>query len=246
MEIREKLREARKIAGLTQEELSERSGVSLRSISDYENLDDANITIGSLKKIATALNQKLSYFTGESGLDAFFENQKKLAARMDIGASVKPFSNVSIRDETEENGENLADSSNIIYVPRLIIRAAAGTGAHLEGINDFPTDGTIALDVRLFKTRPPTTIKAICVEGYSMIPMLMPDTWVVFDIGGEFRTDGLYVLNWRNELMVKLLQIDPKGRLHIKSTNKDYESWIVDPDDQSVFVVVGKVLKIVI
>lgn len=139
-----------------------------------------------------------------------------------------------------------ATSSNLIQVPKMLIHAAAGAGNHIDGVDEFPIEGTLALDRSFFRTTPPKDLRAICVEGYSMVPMLLPGSWVVFDTVGRFRGDGLYVLNWRGELMVKLLQIDPTGKLHITSANKDYQSWTVDPDDQSVFVILGKVIRAVI
>lgn len=80
-----------------------------------------------------------------------------------------------------------------------------------------------------------------------MIPMLMPESIVIFDTqNNRFKGDGLYVLLWRNVMMVKLLQLTNKGQLKIVSKNSDYESWEIDHDDQSVFKILGKVVKIII
>ncbi|MDR1452060.1 MAG: helix-turn-helix domain-containing protein [Helicobacteraceae bacterium] len=148
----------------------------------------------------------------------------------------------SIKQSTTSSAHRRAA---VIHIPRLIIHARGGQGAHLEGIEDFPTEGTVALDTAFFRVEPPATLFAICVDGYSMAPMVLPGSWIIFDAAeNEYKGDGLYILNWRNELMVKVLQVDPRGQLHIKSANKDYDSWIVDPDDQSVFRIVGRVIKI--
>jgi phage repressor protein C with HTH and peptisase S24 domain len=47
--------------------------------------------------------------------------------------------------------------------------------------------------------------------------------------------------------MVKRLQADPMGKLKIIGENPRYESWDFDPsDNQSVFVIVGRVVKIIV
>ena len=84
------------------------------------------------------------------------------------------------------------------------------------------------------------------VDGYSMIPMIFPDSWVVFDDTTHFRGDWMYVINWRNVLMVKLLQVNHDGMIRIVSVNKEYESYTVSPDDQSVLRIFGKVLRTII
>ena len=80
-----------------------------------------------------------------------------------------------------------------------------------------------------------------------MTPMLMPDSWVIFQLDRPFEGDGLYIINWRNVLMVKQIQLEMKtGRFRIISANPEYESYDVDPDDQSVFRIIGKVVRIII
>lgn len=141
--------------------------------------------------------------------------------------------------------ENINDPT-LIHIQRVALKASAGCGNHLESIDKFEVVETMTISRSLLKTQPNGTLRLIGVDGYSMVPMLYPDSLVLFDEHPEWRGDGLYILNWRNELMVKILQIDPHGKLHIKSANKDYESWVIDPDDQSVFHIVGKVLRIII
>lgn len=138
------------------------------------------------------------------------------------------------------------EDPSLLKIHRVALKASAGSGNHLESIDKFEVVETMTISKSLLKTQPNGTLRLIGVDGYSMVPMLYPDSLVLFDEHPEWRGDGLYILNWRNELMVKLLQIDPHGKLHIKSVNKDYESWVIDPDDQSVFHIVGKVLRIII
>ena len=137
------------------------------------------------------------------------------------------------------------DSTYVI--PALSIKASAGGGNHLESIDSFEEWATINVDKMLFKSLPSKNLRAIQVDGYSMAPMLMPDSWVIFEIDRQFEGDGLYIINWRNVLMVKKIQLDMgSGKLRIVSANPDYDSYDVDPDDQSVFKIVGKVIRAII
>lgn len=140
----------------------------------------------------------------------------------------------------------MSDDHSLMNIQRVSLKASAGAGNHLESIDKFEVVETMTVSRSLLKTQPNGALRLISVDGHSMVPVLYPDSLVLFDEHPEWRGDGLYILNWRNELMVKILQIDPRGQMHIKSANKDYESWVVDPDDQSVFHIVGKVLRIII
>lgn len=137
------------------------------------------------------------------------------------------------------------DKNETIAIPKLSITASAGYGTELEGIENFTTGEVIHIDKALFKTPPPKDLNIIKVEGYSMVPVLLPDTWVVFERVDGYTTDGIYIINWRNNLMAKLVQLTPGGRLKIISANKDYESWEIDPDDQSAFHIIGKVIRVI-
>lgn len=154
--------------------------------------------------------------------------------------------NAITKFELIRSNDNITIDPTLLKIQRIALKASAGSGNHLESIDKFEVVETMTISRSLLKTQPNGTLRLIGVDGYSMVPMLYPDSLVLFDEYPEWRGDGLYILNWRNELMVKILQIDPHGKLHIKSANKEYESWIVDPDDQSVFSIVGKVLRIII
>ncbi|ELN5506878.1 helix-turn-helix transcriptional regulator, partial [Campylobacter coli] len=75
-----------------------------------------------------------------------------------------------------------------------------------------------------------------------------PDSWVIFEEVHEYQGDGLYILNFDNQLMVKLLQLDPISKiLDIISVNKDYKSYSIDlKDSQIELIIQGKVLRSII
>jgi len=133
---------------------------------------------------------------------------------------------------------------NTISIPKLSVAASCGEGNNLESIDSFETKGQLIIDADTLKVSN-GKLKAIKVEGYSMVPTLLPESWVIFNEHGEYDGEGLYVLNFRNILMVKLLQINQEGNLRIISSNKDYESYTTNIDDQSVFKIIGKVVRII-
>lgn len=135
---------------------------------------------------------------------------------------------------------------NTVTATKLSPHVSAGNGSNIESIDSVEKMGEFVLDVCTFKTPPPKKLFAMQVDGYSMTPMIFPDSWVVFDDTTQFKGDGLYVINWRNVLMVKLLQVNSEGMIRIVSANKEYESYTVSPDDQSVFRIFGKVLRTII
>ncbi|WP_201353731.1 LexA family transcriptional regulator [Hydrogenimonas urashimensis] len=131
-----------------------------------------------------------------------------------------------------------------VAIPRLTAKASARSGNNIESIDVFETGEVLFVDRSLFKTHP-KNVRAIQVDGYSMVPVLLPDSWVFFTETSEWTGDALYVLLFRNILMVKLVEADPKtGNLWIKSANPDYDSWQYDPtQDQSTIKIIGRVIR---
>jgi len=135
-----------------------------------------------------------------------------------------------------------------ISIPVVSETASAGTGSNIESVDVFDTDKRLTLDLSLFKTPPKGKLHAVEVDGYSMVPVLLPSSWVIFEESKEWSGDGLYVLVFRGVLMVKQVEVNPKtGNLWIKSANPQYDSWEYDPtQDQSTMRIVGRVLRCVI
>ncbi|EAL5903158.1 LexA family transcriptional regulator [Campylobacter lari] len=136
---------------------------------------------------------------------------------------------------------------NFYSIPKLNISASASGGNELIGLEEYETGEMLELSKAFFKTTP-KNLKAIKVDGYSMVPMLLPDSWVVFEETHEYQGDGLYILNFDNQLMVKLLQLNPISKiLDIISVNKDYKSYSIDlKDSQIELIIQGKVLRSII
>jgi len=58
--LKNKVKQYRELAGLTQEELSEKSDVSRNTISSLETGSNTNVTYDTMIKIAGALNEKVA------------------------------------------------------------------------------------------------------------------------------------------------------------------------------------------
>ena len=139
-------------------------------------------------------------------------------------------------------------SHDQILIRKLSSAVGAGESVDINGVEVYDTNVLVPFSQMLFKVRPKKIDRIRCmqVDGYSMVPMLFPDSWVIADVTAKFEGDGLYIINYCDNFMVKLLQKSPDGTLHIKSVNKDYESYDIGPDDDAQVYIVGKVLRCVI
>ena len=242
MGIGQKIRFFREERNLTQQELANLAGVSDKTIQRYEKSNDENLTTNVIKKIAKGLNLDI---------DALTQQGIKLGVPQPV-----PLSTIQFKEEVSLNTKILSPkTSNLketetdqIFIRKLSSSVGAGESVDINGIEIYDTDVLVPFSRMLFKVCPKNTNRIRCmpVEGYSMVPMLYPDSWVIADVTAKFEGDGLYIINYCDQFMVKLLQKSPDGTLHIKSVNKDYESYDIGPDDDAQVYIVGKVLRCVI
>ena len=230
MRLSEKIRNLRSQKGWTQGDLAKFSGVSLGSIKRYET-DSGNITYSNLQKIANALNVKV-------------EN-------LSLSMSPSPVSKLSPSSLLVQNNAKISDLSftddNAVFITALNSKVGAGESIDINGTQVCDTPTKMPFSLTLFKTPPCVkNLRCMQVSGYSMIPTLYPDSWVIFELGCEFLGDGLYVINFGDSLMVKLVQRSPNGALDIISTNKEYKSYRIDAGDETSIKIIGKVLRCII
>lgn len=89
------------------------------------------------------------------------------------------------------------------------VKASAGGGNEIDDIKAYETGKLMPISRAFFKTPPKKELNAIEISGESMMPMLHDGDWVIFCDDGEFRGDGLYVVNFSGQLMAKVLQLSP-------------------------------------
>ncbi|MDR0578984.1 MAG: LexA family transcriptional regulator [Campylobacteraceae bacterium] len=251
--------------GKTQEELANFLGVDIKTIGRIERGETKSIKTEYLSEICKYFNVPISIFTdtnkmsvsqnknvSKSGknMSVSRENQSKNDKKIEQQAGLTDNLSDSQEKDVSKSSKDMSVSGKtdkVLNITVLSHHAAAGTSSDVYDIEVFDTHEILTISQMLFKTITNSdNLRTTKVDGYSMTPMLYPDNWVIFDITKKaFRGDGLYVLVWRDMLMVKLLQLSSKGTLKIISRNPDYESWEIDPDDQSVFKIFGKVVKII-
>ena len=238
------MKQYRELYGWTQDDLANASGLSLSSIKKYEANISENFTFDNLKKISAAFNVTPSDFINdELSVDLSVNKPKK-----DVRQSTNLSDNMSPNTSNLKKTEVDQISRDQILIRKLSSAVGAGESVDINGVEVYDTDILVPFSQMLFKVRPKKADRIRCmqVDGYSMVPMLFPDSWVIADVTAKFEGDGLYIINYCDNFMVKLLQKSPDGTLHIKSVNKDYESYDIGPDDDAQVYIVGKVLRCVI
>ncbi|WP_314989404.1 LexA family transcriptional regulator [uncultured Campylobacter sp.] len=244
MELSTRMKQYRELYGWTQDDLANASGLSLSSIKKYEANISENFTFDNLKKISAAFNVTPSDFINDELSVDLSVNKPKKNVRQSINLSANMSDNLSNLKKTEAD----QISHDQILIRKLSSAVGAGESVDINGVEVYDTDVLVPFSQMLFKVRPKKIDRIRCmqVDGYSMVPMLFPDSWVIADVTAKFEGDGLYIINYCDNFMVKLLQKSPDGTLHIKSVNKDYESYDIGPDDDAQVYIVGKVLRRVI
>lgn len=144
----------------------------------------------------------------------------------------------------KENTQNVDIDGYCVKI--LSNNASAGTDSDIEGINVTDTSKIMYIPKNLFKTpKNEKNLRAVLVKGNSMQPKLNSGDWVIIDISSKFNGDDLYVINFRNIFMVKMLQIKPNGNFFIKSLNPSFDSFEITEETQEIFNIVGRVVKII-
>lgn len=248
--ISKKIKTAREENNLTQQQLADLVDVNIKTISRIEHGQTKTIKNELVQKFSKIFKVPVSYFYNDLSVSDKKDVSSLSVSNSNLTNNTKkntPFSKNVPKSKKDVSSLSVPSDDDVIFVPIISHNASAGTSSDIYDIEVYDTQDKMAFSPLLFKTpQKAKNLRTTKVDGYSMIPMLCPDTWVIFDITKKiYDGDGLYILNFRNVLMVKMLQITDKGTLAIISVNKDYQSWDVDVDDQSVFRIFGKVLKII-
>ena len=146
-----------------------------------------------------------------------------------------------------ENKPTSSDADMYFIRKTTSVKASAGGGNEIDDIKAYETGRLMPISRAFFKTPPKKELNAIEISGESMMPMLHDGDWVIFCDDGEFRGDGLYVVNFSGQLMAKVLQLSPKGELKIISVNPNFKSYEIDINEtQEHFRIIGKVIKSIV
>lgn len=258
MNLAQNIKLLRSDFGWTQEDLAKQSGISLQSIKRYETDKSDGITTTNLRKLANAFGVEVGIFLkNESSPISSPMVRQKFAngSPMSISPVHKsedghpnlkpPLLSHKTKDLTPRQLDQLATDQ--LYIPMLSSTVGAGECVEIDGIEVHDTETLVPFSRVLFKVTPKLqNLRCIKLEGYSMIPMLYPDSWVIMEIGGEYKGDGLYIINFNGSFMVKLVQMSPNGALDIISVNKEYKSYHIARDEETTIQIAGKVLRCII
>lgn len=97
--------------------------------------------------------------------------------------------------------------------------------------------------VRNFLGVPPQELALIAVKGDNMEPTLSDGDMVLVDLRGNGMEDnGIYVLQFKDSLLVRRLHRKLDGSVIVKSDNTTYEPEVLSEDDADALKVVGRVI----
>lgn len=149
--------------------------------------------------------------------------------------------------QMHDNKSN-SDDADLYFIRKTTsVKASAGGSNELDGVRSYQTGELMPIAKAFFKVPPGKNLNSMEVEGESMTPMLRSGDWVIFREDGAFTGDGLYVVNFSDQLMVKILQLTPRGMLKIVSVNPNFQSYKIDLNEtQEHFKIVGKVVKSIV
>ena len=142
-----------------------------------------------------------------------------------------------VKSNTSHN--NTSNMDKTYKIERLSLSASAGSGI----INyEVDTVDEIFISENFFKIpQDPKYLKLIQVEGDSMSPTLPNGCYVVIDVSKKNKTDGIYAINFDNEIFIKRLQFSFDGVIEIISDNPKYQTKYFNPNETDLsFSVIGR------
>ncbi len=135
---------------------------------------------------------------------------------------------------------------DLVFVPRLDIRASAGPGALVE---TEAADGEIAFRrdlVRSLGVSSPGALRVLAADGDSMEPVIRPGDLLLVDTGiDHVVSEGIYVVLLEGAVLVKRLTIDPKGAIVLVSENPRMPAMTIPRDDRASIHIAGRVVRVI-
>ena len=212
-----RLREARKLRGLSQTELARRIGTSANQISMVES-GQSGTSIRTIVAAASTLNVSLDFLAGlvevpESTRDLLHDLQEKQARIIDL----------------ERGRSEFLPTDYFAHIELMDIRSGAGPGAVVygEGVKamiEFPESWLRDRGLKASECR------VITVVGESMEPTLADGSQILVDMRSRRRRhERICVVESDNELVVKRVMRNPEGGWLLASDNPDKKSFPTKP-----------------
>ncbi len=235
MSIGERVREARKEAGLTQKQLADKVGVSQPALSELENGDSYGTT--KLAAMASALNVSALWLETGRG------------PRRQVGIV-----------SSHQHGEQYADEGRVVV--RLRTSSPEPEGIEIpqyNGVGGSMGNGLILRDqpgeiygwrvdadwiTKNVKSHTGAgNLRIVTGFGDSMRPLFNPGDPLLVDAGVKaVEFDSIYFFRIGDEGFIKRLQRVPGQGLVAISENKSYRDWVITADMD--FEVFARVIKV--
>lgn len=142
-------------------------------------------------------------------------------------------------------GENslemgLEDNDSIVTIDFVRQEAAAGRGTDIEDFVEIERLPVLRSFIAPWK---PEMVQAVEVRGDSMTGIGLDDKDIVFFVPQEKGRDGVHVISFYSQLLVKRVHFDPAGHtVHLISENPSYPVRILEGVDLESFKMEGKVI----
>ena len=242
MDLAQKIKFLRSENGWTQEDLANKSGVSIQSIKRYETNMGGNITTSNLEKIAKVFNVQTSYFLKDNNSSLEVRKSDKNLVRKSF---VSP-ENLSISPTNLKNSQKDIKTISIPYFEDTYASAGGGMINYDEApvIMDFDEDF-----LRMF-LRISGSIKGIHIinaRGDSMEPTITSGELLF--INPMQNENGIisgciYIINYDGDLYVKRIEKNPTTKaITLFSDNKKYEPIIIQKQDLECCHIMGRVVS---
>lgn len=222
--IGNKIKLIREAEGLSRSQLSELTGVSGDTIKQYELGRIKTVGLDNLEKIINT--DQLHKYT------LWLVSDK---IEPEVG---------QISPSELKSGVYTPPEKRHINLPFYEVSASAGAGLLAE-VEEQPR--TVSFEPYWLRNEIgvcPNNVFLMLVEGDSMQPTLKNGSMIMVDRDVDNLSDGIYVMRYDNNLLVKRLQMLPGGIIRVKSDNSMYDPWeITRPQlDGEELALIGRVV----
>jgi len=202
--------------GITQKKFSEMTGIALSTLTKIES-NHSNAGLPVIDKIISLPQFEMYTLWLMKNVDAPENGQFTPSEH----SSMESHNVVSI------NGNSTLKSLNDqhIQLPFYEVSASAGVGLLAE-VEERPR--TISFEPYWLRNEIgvcPNNVFLMMVEGDSMQPTLKNGSMIMVNRDVDNLSDGIYVMRYDENLLVKRLQMLPGGIIRVKSDNSMYDPW---------------------
>lgn len=259
MELKDRLKYARKRANLTQSELAERAGIKQASVSEIER--GLSRTSGYLVKIAQVCGVDPLWLAEGAGMPGHDPSsdvapEKAGVSSADLVRAMLNKIGAGLSEETHSKilsavGESVLRSDEVssdipslevrpeeIVIRQYDVHAAMGHGQVPPDYNEVIRNLIISEDALREKGVTYTSRHSLAmITGWdqSMESTINDKDPVIVDRGvNEFVGEGVYVITWHGLLYIKRMQMLDAERFRLISDNKHYENQEARIEDVTI------------